>query len=306
MRLSLVLPLSLLACDGGDGSTDATDTGSGTEERTESYFINTTTMVDGDNTCQGADFGTLDATKQVTVNLNGEVHDFQTEDEVPEATVKIWHGDDINAPVDDEVVADGNGAFTTTLPVCTPLAYGTFTDPDWDETVDTYEVHQIFPYDEDGTIDEWVNSVSVATSKIIPSVIGIQWDPATGIVAGTAYDCATGTDGESEYFGHAQVVIKDANGNIPQTADIFYFDDYDLPTSHDNASDVNPLNGLWVAVNVPVGTFTVEMKGYNGATYDTLGSTVLEIKAGSVNISNIYAGKTDGISYPDSCLVSGQ
>ena len=302
MRLYHILPFFLIACDGGDGTSDGTDTGDGSSERTESYFINTTVPYEGDSTCEGSEFASVDPAKQVTVTLNGEVSDFQTEDEVPDATVKVWLGDDINAATDDELTADSNGAFSTSLPTCTPIAYGTFTPAEWEETVDTYEVHQIFGYDEDGVIDETVNSVSVATSKIIPSVIGIEWDESTGIVAGTAFDCEMGTDGESEYFGHAQVLIHDADGNIPQTADIFYFDDYDLPTSHQNASDVNPLNGLWVAVNVPVGTWIVEMKGFNGTTYDLLGSTVLEIKAGSVNISNIYAGKDDGISYPASCL----
>lgn len=302
MTLLTLASLSLFSCDGSDGSTDAVDTGDGSSERTESYFINTTVPFEGDNTCQGADFGTIDPAKQVNVTFNGEVHDFQTEDEVPEATVKTWLQDDINLAADDEIEAGSSGEFTTTLPVCTPIAYGTFTPPEWEETVDTFEVHQIFGYDEDGVVDEWVNSVSVATSKIIPSVIGIQWDESTGIVAGTAYDCATGTDGEVEFFGNAQVLIRDADGNIPQTADIFYFDDFDLPTSHEKKSAVNPVNGLWVAVNVPVGTWIVEMKGFNGTDYDLLGSTVLEIRAGSVNISNIYAGKTDGISYPPSCL----
>ena len=302
MALLPLAPLFFFACDGSDGTSDGTDTGEGSTERTESYFINTTIPVEGDNTCQGADFGSLDPAKQVQVTFNGEVHDFQTEDEVPDADVKVWYNDDINLAADDELTADSNGAFTTTLPVCTPIAYGTFTPADWEETVDTYEVHQIFGYEDDGVADEWVNSVSVATSKIIPSVIGIQWDTTTGIVAGTAFDCETAVDGESEYFGNAQVLIRDADGNIPQTADIFYFDDFDLPTSHDNAAQVNPVNGLWVAVNVPVGTWIVEMKGYNGTDYDLLGSTLLEIRAGSVNISNIYAGKTDGISYPASCL----
>lgn len=303
MTLLTLASFSLISCDGGDGGTDAVDTGDGASERTESYFINTTVQYEGDNTCQGTDFGTPDPAKQVDVTFNGEVHDFQeSDDTVDEATVQIWHGDDITGTPDETLTADVNGAFTTTLKVCTPIAYGTSTPPEWEETVDTFEVHQIFGYDADGVVDEWINSVSQATSQIIPAVIGIQWDESTGIVAGTAYDCDGGVDGETEFFGNAQVLIRDADGNIPQTADIFYFDDLDLPTSKLNQPQVNPINGLWVAVNVPVGQWIVEMKGYNGTDYDLLGTTVLDIRAGSVNISNIYAGKFDGISYPKSCL----
>jgi hypothetical protein len=304
-RLVLLLPLSLLAlpaCDGGSDDGSGSGDGDADNLRDESYFLNTTTVYSGSTECQGGDFGTVDPAKQQSVTFNGEVHDFQTEDEVPDSTVKFWLGDDINATPDDEQTADSNGAFTTILPTCTPIAYGTFTPADWEETVDTYEVHQIYPYKEEGGYGEWVNSVSQATSKIIPSVIGIQWDTSTGIIAGTAFDCEDGTEGETKYYGNAQVILHDAEGNIPQTADVFYFDDYDLPTSKDKQADVNPLNGLWVAVNIPVGTWIVEMRGYNGSDYDLLGSTVLEIKAGSVNISNIYAGHGDGISYPASCL----
>ena len=53
---------------------------------------------------------------------------------------------------------------------------------------------------------------------------------------------------------------------------------------------------------MPVGTWMVELYGWNGTAYDLLGSTELQIKAGTVTISNVYAGISDGKSYPDSCL----
>ncbi len=288
--------LTLTACDSGPEDKETGDTGEVAGREFE-YFVNTQTVYTGDTTCFGTTPGEPDPAKQISVTYNGEVHDFQSEDEVPEADVKFWHGDDISTTPDAELVADSNGAFTTTVPMCTPIGYGTFTDPLLELTVDTYEVHQVYPYEEDGVVDgEWVNSVSVVTSKLIPGIIGIEWDVTTGIIAGTAYDC------NEDPIGHAQVYIHDASGNAPATGEVFFFDSNDLPTEKADQPDTNENNGLWVAVNVPVGTWTVEMWVWNGTEHQMMGSTQLNIKAGSVNISNIFTGDDDGVSYPDSCL----
>ncbi len=297
MSLLIALPLfTLVACDGGGPADTDTADGSGVV-RDFAHFVNTTEPFTGDVACIGTDLGTVDPAKQVSVPFRGEVHDFQSENEVSEATVKFWLGDDISGTPDDEQTADADGNFTTIVPTCTPIAYGTFTPPDWEETVDTYEVHQVYGYSETGSIDgEWVNSVSVSTSLIIPSVIGTEWDSSTGIIAGTAFDC---TDAE---IGNAQIFIHDGANKVPATGEVYYFDDNNLPTGPDKRTTTNPENGLWVAVNVPVGTWTAEMWGWNGAEHVLLGTTVLNILAGSVNISNIYTARDDGIAYPASCL----
>ncbi len=293
----LLLPSLLLGCAGGSGGSDTTDTDTdaGGTERTQEDFIFTKEEYIGDTTCNGTEQGVPDAAMQTLATLNGIIQDFQTEDEVKEATVKVWYGDDIAGAPDQSTDADTNGAFTAEVPMCTPIAYGTLTPPDWEETVDTYEVHQVFDYTDAGSFSATVNSVSEATAKIIPSIIGVEWDRTTGIIAGTAYDC------NEDGIGHAQVYLHDADGKAPATGDIYYFDDNNFPAAHDNYIDANPENGLWVAINIPTGTWIAEMWGYNGATYDLLGSTVLQIKAGSVNISNIFTGHDDGIAYPDSC-----
>ena len=85
-----------------------------------------------------------------------------------------------------------------------------------------------------------------------------------------------------------------------QNANIFYFkDSFPSQTEFDTSPD-----GLWVAINVPVGTWKVEMYVWDDANQNhmLIGSTVLEIKANSVNISNIYTGHDDGVRYPNACL----
>lgn len=294
-RISFLL-LFAAACSSG-GSEDTDTGGGGGTVRDFSYFVNTQEAPTGDITCAGTAPASVDPAKQVDVTLNGVVADFQEGTSVAEASVAIWLADDISGTPDQTFTADNSGAFSTTVPSCTPLAYETSTPPDWEQTVDTYEVHQIYGYEEDGVVDgETLNSVSHQTSTLIPSIIGINWDTTTGIIAGTAYDCTeTG-------IGNAQVFIHDAAGNVPATGEIFYFDDHDFPADHDHFTATNPNNGLWVAVNVPVGVWIAETYVWNGTDYTMLGSTELNIKAGSVNISNVYTGHSDGISYPASCL----
>jgi hypothetical protein len=191
-------------------------------------------------------------------------------------------------------VTNTNGEISVTLPTCEPFTYKTATNPDLEQTVDTFEAHQIFGPDADGTVDSEYNSVSDATYKIIPSLLGVSVDPDKGVIAGTAFDCAD-TDIEG-----AQVVVKDAAGNIPESLVVKYFVDKfpnrDQPyTSPD---------GLWTAINVPEGDWTVEMYVYDSAssTNRLIGSTVLTVYANSINISNIYTGYSDGVKYPAECL----
>jgi hypothetical protein len=237
-----------------------------------------------------------DPSCQGTVTYTGIVKDFQYGDGVADSTVQVWAGDDIQGGSPVATTADDAGNFSVEGPVCAPFAYGTSTPAEWQQTKDTYEVHQIYGPGDEGGVE--FNSVSEATSRLIPGLIGVEWDESTGIIAGTAYDC------NEDPIQYAQIFLHDANGAIPATGDIFYFSangDTNLPTDHASQPWTNT-NGLWVAMNVPAGNWIVEMWGWDGTQEVKLGSTTLQILAGSVNISNIYTGDDDGIFYPDSCL----
>ncbi|MFN7142500.1 MAG: hypothetical protein ACK4YP_01890 [Myxococcota bacterium] len=284
-----------------DGAADSGDTGAD-EGRTFEDFVNVTTAWTGNtDECIAGKVQDVDPSCIVDMTINGEVSDFQTEDAVPDTTVQVWFNDDIFNTADVTTQADGDGNFSFDAPSCTPIAYGTFTPPEWEETKDTYEVHQVFGYAGDGSSDEIFNSVSEATSRLIPSLIGIEWEEeTTGIIAGTAYDC------DIEPMQYVQIFLHDGNGTPPATGEVFYFSESggtSLPTDKDSQPHSNT-NGLWVAMNVPEGTWTVEAWGWDAgtSTHVKLGATVLQIAAGSVNISNIYTGISDGIWYPGSCL----
>ncbi|MDP2304821.1 MAG: hypothetical protein Q8P18_02180 [Pseudomonadota bacterium] len=307
MRAALpLLALLLSACPPSDGVTpddkDADDTGDTVEGRTFEDFVNVTTpWVGNTDECIAGKVQNVDPSCIADITVNGRIDDFQSEDPVPDATVQLWVSDSIEGAADETTVSDGDGNFVLeAAQSCTPIAYGTSTPPEWEETKDTYEVHQVFGYAAGGASDEVFNSVSDTTSKLIPSLIGVEWDQSTGIIAGTAYDC------DVNPVEYAQVFIHDGSGGIPTTGDVFYFSESggtSLPTSLDSQPHTNT-NGLWVAVNIPSGTWTAEMWGFDGTDYVLMGATVLEIAAGSVNISNIYTGISDGIWYPGSCLAA--
>lgn len=290
------LPLSalLVACPSG-GDKDGGQTNTTTDERGFEDFVDTTAVYTGDTTCFT---GTLasetapEATCQVTTTVNGIATNFNEDMEGPEvydATISLWSTDDITGSPTDVVVADPDtGEFTADLLSCSPFGYGVTTP--YGYTVPTYEIHQVLGY---GETSVEVNSVSDGTSTLIPSLIGVDWDVTTGIIAGAAYDC------NEDPIMNAQVFLHDADGNVPATGDVFYFDS-GLPTDRERRNSTND-DGLWVAINVPAGTWIVELYGYDGADYVMLGSTSIQISAGSVNISNIYTGVSDGIHYPSNC-----
>ena len=233
MRLSLLaLPLILAACPNGgdDKGTDTTDTDDTNTVRTRDDFVNTQDLVVAGNmecfTVGALTTQTPDPSCQASLSLDGTVEDFQSGDAVPEATIQVWADDDIISGTPAVTQANDDGNFSIDAPSCTPFGYGTSTPVEWEETKDTYEVHQVYAY---GETSATFNSVSEATSRLIPGLIGVQWDTTTGIIADAAYDC---DDTEIE---NAQVFIHDAAGNIPATGDIFYFSasgDTNLPTTH--------------------------------------------------------------------------
>lgn len=303
-----LLLLALVACNGStDGGKDDTgdtdDTGTDGGLTFEDFVYVQETWV-GDTSCfDGTNWGlgqSVDPSCVQDASVSTSVRDFQNDTVVYDATVNIWYGDDLGASPDVTVTVDDSGNFSATVPTCTPTAYKTSTPPEYEETKDTYQVHQVYGWSASGTADETFYSVSESTSRLIPSLIGVEWDPTTAVVAGTAYDC--NTDG----LANVQVFLHDAAGNIPTGSDqnpfgIFYFSDSDLPTDNDSQPWTNE-NGLWVAINVPVGEWIVEMWGWDGTQHVKIGATSLDIQAGSVNISNIYTGIEDGIWFPASCL----
>lgn len=301
-RLAWLAPL-LVACTGAS-ETDTDDTGPDVSgPPTFASLIDTTSSPVGDLSCYTAGDPWLtqqvDTSKQVSFPAVATVLDFQEDTPVTEATVDFWAGDAVTATPDATAVTDLSGqAPLPAITSCTPYTYKTWTDPGREETVDTFEAHQIDPYPAGASIATTLNSVSDSTYKIIPSLLGVEVQSGLGVIAGTAYDCA------GNKIEHAEVLVHDGTGvetGIPDTLVVKYFvDKFPNRDQPDTSED-----GLWTAINVPPGDWTVEMYVWNGTDHVLVGATVLTVKPDSINISNIYTGFGDGVKYPAECLLAG-
>ena len=131
------------------------------------------------------------------------------------------------------------------------------------------------------------------TYQIIPSLLGVSPSPSKGIIAGTAFDV------NEDPIEGAQVIVTDASGAIAGGSVVKYFVD-----SFPNRSQLyTSADGLWVAINVPPGTWNVSMYVANAeGGHDEMGSTVVEVAADSINVSNIYTGYGTGVKLPAACF----
>ena len=218
--------------------------------------------------------------------------DFQEDEPVDDCSVAVWYDNVPTGTPDFEDVTDAAGNIGLPWPVCQPVAYKTYKDPALEETKDTYQVNVVQSYAETAREFE-INSVSAATYSLIPSLLGVSPDSEKGIVAGSAYDC------NEDPIEGVQVVVTNDSGTIPEGLVVKYFVD-DFPNRNQpHTSD----DGLWVAINVPVGEWFVEAWISDGAGGHTLiGKSVAQVVADSINIASIYASYDDGIIYPANCL----
>jgi hypothetical protein len=120
-------------------------------------------------------------------------------------------------------------------------------------------------------------------------------DPTKGVVAGRAYDI-----GEN-YIEGAQVVVRNVTtGVIPEGVVVNYFVD-NFPTRNQKWTSAD---GLWVAINLPVGDWSIEMYIADGeGGHKLMGATIVPVYADTINISSIHTGHGDGIKYPANCTV---
>ncbi len=295
--LAFVLVATLaLGCGKDDDTASTDDTGPDTTDPMDQYVDPTDELL-GDVACfaPGSDWltQTVDDEKAVTRILEGMVEDFEDEIGVNEVSLEIWFSDAFDGTADTATESDSAGDVTVEVPACTALAYKTSTPPNEERTVDTYEAHQIYGYVTDvETLTDNFNSVAASTYVLIPSLLGVSMDEDKSVIAGTAYGC----DGEP--LQNAQVVVVDDSGEFPNTLVVNYFVESWPVREQPHTSE----DGLWVAMNVPEGDWTVQLWALVGGEEVMLGATQLTTYADSINISNIYTGYGDGVYFPESCL----
>jgi len=300
---------SLFACGTSEKETDTAQEvdicvrENGTRIRGQTHFecmVYVETTPTGEMTCFADGYTdtwaaqTVDPEAIANVSVSGSVVDFEKEDKVEEANVDIFYSNTLSGDADQSEVSDEDGKISLTVPACSPYTYRVFTDPDLEATKVTIKSSQV--EERDATETEYT-SVSFATYMVIPALLGISPDEDKGIVAGTAYDC----DGEPLEF--AQVVVTDAEGNIPDSEVVRYFVDNFPSRDQEWTSE----DGLFVVVNIPEGDWTVNMYVSDGAGGHLLmAQSPVKVFADSINISSVYTSFGDGVRYPSSCLASAE
>ncbi|MCK6531171.1 hypothetical protein L6R50_27620 [Myxococcota bacterium] len=243
---------------------------------------------------------------KVTAELQAHVLDFEEDSGVAGAYASVWGNNDPGSTPgfvsDDATGSDGlvtvpSGVVTS----CVPYAYETHTNFSPPETQQTYELGVILPPTGGAPFsggDADFTSVSFATYNIIPLVLSIQPTPGKGIAAGTFEDC------NGERVQNAQILVKDASGNLAQDVYVRFFVD-DLP---DRDQAWTSEDGLFGAIDVSVGDWTIELWGVPNASFTCPGdlddggrcrvTTVpITVTADSVNIANARMKP-----YPDACF----
>lgn len=298
MTLSIIL--GLFACGSAEKETDtaSTDTGETTETSMFDSIVYVDTVPTGDMACFAEGYTDAWAEQSVAadavtdISIAGSVIDFETDEPVADASIEVYYSNTVYGAPDQSYTSDGAGNFSGTVPSCTPYAYRVSTDPDLGATKVTIEASQIDGLTATGS--EY-NSVSIDTYNVIPALLGISPDVDKGIVAGTAYDCA----GEPLEF--AQIVVTDADGNIPESEVVRYFVDSFPSRLQEWTSE----DGLFVVVNIPEGDWTVNMYVADGnGGHLLMAQSPVKVFADSINISSVYTSFGDGVRYPESCLAT--
>ena len=198
----------------------------------------------------------------------------------------------------DGLMTDAAGNITVTAPAGGWYAYRLFPrdgDAPANTIVDTLQINEEVPAG-DTTAG---NSVSAGTLGLIPSVLGLNRQDGTALVAGTAQDC----NGAPVYGGIVRMYTTDgtlleetATANSPKYR---YFNGSSFPDGRQKWTHVD---GLYAAANIPSpaagAQVLVEVSGLRDGVYQVIGCEQVPILPNAVSIVNVGPLRADGPSCP--------
>ena len=291
----------------GDGSTDSEvgttgETGEveDSDDPNELLFdalITITEPMTGDLSCYrpGTDCWEMRAYEDCVNSREvvGVVLDGATNAAIPQASVDVFWDDAIGDAPDTTLVADSEGRVSDkTLPTCVPLTWRISGDPEL--TVPALYAHQVFP-PSDGEIDAVFQAVSTETMTALATNLGLELDPALGMVTGRIVDCVNAP------LAMTQVIARDAEGNYPASQTTHYFVG-DTPDAHQPHTSED---GRWLIAGLPPGSYQVDVWGF----FETLDEHMwmsfsqLDVVAGGISSVELRI-EIAGPIFPDDCLVS--
>jgi hypothetical protein len=295
-------------CDGADNPTAGDDDDDAAD--TDPGDFDSADAVTGDWSCK---FQLPEPTAGATGEVVLTVEDFEEEDPVASAFVRVWADNDPTGAAADawEGETDANGEVTIPageINACEPFATRVWTEFDPPETYQTFQIDVAVageaPY------SEALNSVAYSTYQLLPLTVGVEPEPGKGIAAGRVYDCVE----EPVANGEASVGTLDWDSGAVVEATGYamrYFED-DSP--EDDQLWISA-DGLFGGMNVPPGEWNLLLWGIpqdeahcetttggdiirtdRNDAYCLLGFTTLNVQPDSVNIANV-----DLKPFPDEC-----
>lgn len=319
-RALRLLPLFFLgACPAGDDGDDGVDTdASDTDPSGGDDLPPLTETPAGDFTCvtPAVDFAAVgwappqmlaaDIVADQSVTLY--VQDFQEETPATSRSVSLWYDNVVEGAPEVQGNVNSEAKVSLDAASCQPMSYLTKELEGLNEAVATYKAHQIFAPDP-GEVT--FQSVSIATYRLIPTVLGISVDPTKGNIAGTFYDCsrdpALDSSDDTGKVEGMRVRIHKCPSATSEPADctepvsgvvIKYFVD-NFP---DRDQPYTSEDGLWGIFNIPDGTYRISAYSLFDGEEKVVGGTTARVFQDSINIANIWAGYPDGVKYPSDCV----
>jgi hypothetical protein len=296
-------------CDGSDNPVAGGD--DDTDDRIDPGVFDSTEVISGDWSC----VGNLPAVEVGDTGvLNGLVEDFQEDEPVPGAHVRLWPDNDPTAPPADAVETDSASDGTFTIEpghvfACSPFAVRVWTEFDPPETYQTFQVNVTVAGP--SPFSTTLTSVSYSTFQLLQLSLGIEPEPGKGIAAGRFRDCA----GNPISGGEAAVgTLNLDTGNVVEAEGyaVRYFEDEDPEQNQLQIS----ADGLFGGMNVPPGqslnlliwgipqaeahcqttTGGAIIRTDRNEAYCLLGYSSIEVQPDSVNIANVNLKP-----FPDAC-----
>lgn len=230
-----------------------------------------------------------DAACQTEVSLAATVVDYEKQEAVADVSLSLFAGDDPGASGGVDATSDVSGLVDTAIQACTPFAYKTSRP----EAMDTYGPHVVIGHE--APIEKNFQSVANGSRSLIEIGLQIEISAGNGAVVGVVRGC------DEEPLLGAQVIVRDASCSVPSSWIPGYFTNQIPDAFRAETSD----DGVYAGMDMPPGEYIADAYILEDGALVLLGSSPVEVRADSVTVTDVHAGRPDGVKMPDSCTSCG-
>jgi hypothetical protein len=216
-------------------------------------------------------------TRTESMTVAGSIVDFQTGNDLPNATIKAFYTNMIQGTPDAMAMADATGAYTITLTT------GAKSRMNWLMEVSgglpTYALNVPLDVSMAAVTGYDRENVSMLTANALPAFIGHARTPGLGVVAGVVEDC----DGEVVQHAIGTIASASSDGNAANIAfvpgaEVYYFIS-GLPTRRNQRGDTNT-DGVFVVIEIPVASQNfLQVWGFTSEADVAMGTAGLKLVA---------------------------